>query len=216
MENKKPNTLIHLIPDIENREPLLNTTNIESDKMNDTDDEFLKQNEVISEEIQKHNRLLNTLPMRIYRVWLLLFTLAGVIISLYCLTIVFQTFFFAHLTAKIIFWMSIGGLFVILVCPISTYGCFLLWTGIQQKDLLKVEKALLMYKLFTLFMLAPQFILIISKLVTGGINKDEVIGYFVAVGLVLINFYPIIQVRKILIKREVFAQISSFPNHYHV
>jgi len=172
--------------------------------------EFIKQNEIISKEILKHDQLLRTCPMIVLRTWILLYTIYGFIGSLFLLIFV-PNFNPVHQMNLFLFYSIIY--FTIFAILYSIYGNLLLWRGISARDLFKIEKSLSIFKFYLSFLTIGFLFALAYQIVTGTWTWASIGGCVSTPIPILINLLLANYVRKILREREVFCRVSSDHNN---
>jgi len=178
------------------------------------DEEYLKQNEVVTQQIQKYEELLRSFPMMLYRFWLVITIFFRILASL----IMFpdrsflEFFGFANTSgywAQIItYTFTFGNL---LALPAS----FLIWVALSSRSLSKIKKALRILRLSMWF--AGGYYLFRATLFGAGITKDWLVWLLIPYEIVfsLVTLFPAVHVRNLLAKRFPFYDVSSFTQSSH-
>jgi len=183
---------------------LLETSHMEPD-LNRTEKEFLYQNEIINQELKKYNY---TCSMCILKAWIFFYVFCLVVNGLLCFLALIPSI---KETSLFIWALRIFILGVILFFCISSYGCLLLWMAINSKDLFKVEKSLFLSKIALIWS---------SVLVFGHIGYclfEEPLSWRLFLinlpgfTIPILNFATAICVKKVLLKRQIFERVSSYP-----
>jgi len=172
-----------------------------------TDEDFRQQNDIINQELKKYDKLLRSWPLIIYRIWLRIYFTLLVISALFVILLLVVMFQPASN------WSWIGFIFLLitfLFLCVSSYGCVLVRIALHSKSLPKVERCIKIFKLLmilsTIFFFANLASDLYQKLFDWGSFWTDVSGPLVAI----INLVTAMYVKKVLLKRDVFQQVSSY------
>jgi len=193
------------------KQQLLDITDTESGPTDEVSKDFFEQNQMISEEISKYDQLLTTCPMLMFRAWIVfcaVWTLGG------CFYIVlnFDVFFsqikqiFGHLSYLML-------LLMVLASFVTLWGCILMWIALHSKSLQKMERSLSIFKLNARFIIVFYSCMFVLQALEKALNWVLAVAYLVSMLFGLIPVLPAIRLRNILAARNVFDQVSSFPNN---
>lgn len=192
-------------------QPLLDATNPSSDLQDEHDEEFLRQNEMISKEIWKYDKALYC-PLNIFRFFTLFYLLAF-FMYLY-------SFFAGHfqdkqrILPKYLYYLeSYLNIFFMLIL---IWAYILIGKVFYSKDPLKIGRPLCVFKVYAFYNLGFVLPVFIHYLKKSGQSSDSVIFVSTTAGLmmsVLLSGSSIllaIRVRNILLKNRPFHEASSF------
>jgi len=203
MENQKPHDLqtgTHVVLS----ESLLKASYAGSSR---DDEDFRQQNEIISQELRKYDKQLNSCPMRIYKAWTLIWV---TFLSLFLLTIIGSLFIIFKNSAN--FDLEFCAFMVVQLPVTCTSICtyILLWRALHSKDPFKVEKCIYIFK----FLLVLSIIFWIFDLAWNIFRKsftwERALGNLLAPIISMIDFGTAMFVKKVLLQRDVFQQVSSY------
>jgi len=181
----------------------------------EVDEEFLKQNEFVTQQIEKYNELLRSFPMMLYRFWLVFTIFFRILASLILFPDHAFLIFFGfgatpgHWAEIITYSFTIGNL-------LSIPASFLLWIGISSRSLSKIKKALGILRFNVWF--AGSYYLFRGILYGAGITKDWLVMLLIPYEMIFsfLTILPAVHVRNILAKRLPFYEVSSFTSSSNV
>jgi len=199
--NLKPSSFPH--------QPLLDATNPNSDISNEHAEEFLRQNEMISNEIWKYDKAL-CCPLKIFSFFTLFYFLA--------LLMYLYSFFAGHFQDKQrILPKSLYNLesyLNIFLMLILIWAYLLIGKVFYSKDPSKMGKSLCIFKAYAFYNLGFVLPVFIHYLEKSGQSPDPLI-FRSTVNLMLSasSILLAIRVRNILVKNRPFYEVSSFSSH---
>ena len=187
---------------------LLETSQREPD-LNQTEQDFLHQNEIINQELRKYDGCLNTWPLIAIKAWMTCYMIYLSGYFLHFLISLFSSLPRKSILSWVIFALEILNPFMI--CA-SAYGCILLWMAIGSKDLFKVERCLSIFKIFLIWnilvMLWSLCVMFYIQTWSWLVMKGCIFGVLISVPNLGMTLY----VKKVLLKRDVFQQVLGSPN----
>ncbi len=172
-----------------------------------SDFDFMQQNEIIDKELEKYDKMLKSWPMVIYKAWTFVYVMTlflGVVtlISVFISTI--------DETSTLYFALRILMVLCLLFFSSSIYGCVLLWTALRSKDLLRVEKCIFIFKIFLI--LGPICFFIDVATMFSEESANEML-FLISCSIpvtAIVNFATGMYVKRVLLERNVFQQVSSY------
>jgi len=123
------------IPENQAAHHLLDVTNTGSEGLNETTKDFLEQNVEMSQEIQKYDKQLQTIPMIIYMIWLGFFS---ALLLLGNKPVVFYAFEEKH---DVGVFLRVLQLLMAVSSVLTIIACIFVWIGVSKKSLEKIESA---------------------------------------------------------------------------
>jgi len=187
---------------------LLETPHREPD-LNRTEKDFIQQNEIINQEVKKYDRRLGTCSMIIFRAWLSIYLLSiilGIDQLTYFLLKVFKDMSALAWTIRIFYICKV------LVLLGLFYGCILLWRAADAKDLFKIERCIFIFKTCFIISIAFNLVDITFGFVQYPSWDQMVLGISYRLGYAGINYAVALYVKRVLVERDVYQQVSSYPN----
>jgi len=121
--------------------------------LNQTEEDFIQQNQIINQKLKKYDELLETCPMLIFKILTFIYVTIlsfGVLLVIFLLLVVKEPSFMGLIVS------IVAILFAAFLC-VSIYGCLLLWGALFSKDLFKAERCIYISKI--LFILSLLFFL---------------------------------------------------------
>jgi len=186
----------------------LNTSVAES--AHDVTQEFLKQNQIIDEELNKYDQMLDSWPMILYRIWIFLYAAvlsAGIIaLLLYFVPVILKTEGGLKYLELLLLILAIG------IIGAGIYGCIQMRLGLYSRDIAKVKKAISIYEeaaKYCTYVSVSQFV----RYYFAGNPWTVCLICLVPMTIALINLAPAEYAKGVLEKREVFQRVSSNPNN---
>ncbi len=188
----------------------LTTPNAGSESLYVMAEEFVRQNELIAEEISKHDQSLRTPLMLFYRLCVGLYAVWSTYSSIKLVS-QFVSDMFVEYT---IFWPVVAHQVYqfsqIFLKVLSICGCAFLSFGIFKRDLSKVERSFTILKIYLVSLNIIQFVKQIGEFYfAGNFEKTIAIWYSLSLVVALINIPLIKYVKKLLEKRKEFVGVSS-------
>ncbi len=202
MENRKPNDHVDISTS------LIENPHLQPD-LNQTELDFIQQNAIIDQELQKHDGHLNTWAMCLFKTWMVLSVMQdSVSIPGFTYLVYLDIHNHTKTLARIILELS----FILFSC-VSLYAMILLWLALRSKDPFKAEKSVSLFKIYLLWSILSVFLYIAVQfyLNSSQPGPDER-GMLVRLIPPAINLWTALYVRKVLLKRDPFQQVSSHSN----
>jgi len=186
---------------------LLETSHFEPD-LDQTDEDFQQQNEIINQELKKYDKRLNTCSMCLFKFWICFYMtlISGeVFIQIQSLLFLLDMKSTFYLMVRIFMALNI------LVAFVLFYGCILFWGALHSKDPFKIERMILIFKIWLISGVAFLFADIALNLFEHYFEWDQTIGKrLVLLVFAAINYAVGLYVKRVLLKRDVFQQVSSY------
>ncbi len=187
---------------------LLETSHMEPD-LNRTEQDFFYQNELINQELKKYDGRFNTCSMILFKTWLSIYMILVVFAvqaSILGLIPMFQETSVYFQVIRLIIMLNIIMLFGLF------YGCTLLWDTLGSKDLFKIEKCIFIFKICVFICLpVTLFELMINFFQNPEGWKATVMSGIIRPIFCGINYVVALYVKRVLLKRDVFKQVSGTP-----
>ena len=181
-------------------------------ELNRTEEDFIQQNQIIDQELKKYDKLLETCPMLIFKI--LAFIYMAILSFGLLLILVFFVLVLREPSALGLMICLIMLLFVVFLC-VSIFGCALLLGALSSKDLFKVERCIYLSKI--LFILSMLFFLenVGAHLYNNSIeDKKALLTACLGPPVIsIINFGTAQYVKRVILKRNVFQHVSSYPEN---
>ncbi len=184
-------------------------SNGEKDQLNDITQEFLKQNEIIDAEINRYDNMLDSWPMIFYRIWIFIY------VALLSVAIILGAFAIpkalsGEKSGKYVdAWLDTIFVFGL---GVSVYGCLQMWKGLSSRDIVRVNKAIAIFKKVgqcCAFISVTVFVILCFYDIPWEVRFCALIPIIIA----LINLLPAYYAKGVLEKRSVFQNASSSPNN---
>ncbi len=184
---------------------LLETPYEESD-LNQTEHDFLHQNEIINQELKRYDSSLNTCLLCLFRVWMALYiTIFGIYDILYIISYYLN---FRHKTVSDCVFAVIHLIEIVLMAA-SVYGYVLLWRGLSSKDVFKVERSITFFKIYLAWDAFLNLYSLAGDLYHGTYAWDNYLICFAELMMQAASIGIALYVKKVILKRDVFQKVIS-------
>jgi len=173
--------------------------------------ELLKQNQIIDEELNRYDKMLNTWPMILYKIWIFLYVVA--------LSSGILAIFFVGIPSTLagnnnLKYLGVLCLLVVVaLLGISINGCVQMRLGLYYREIAKVNKSISIFETAAKYSTYAFISWLIQLSRANQLSFETAFVSFIPLGIALLNLLPAYSVKSVIEKRDVFQRVSSIPDN---